>query len=166
MWEASPTGPGNSKEIAPFGIILGMTPPDLIDATTYSRRLVALCLKSGIIPFPTRAADRAILQKSAIRYFDPDARYSQKGVDTILKQWIQEIGRKIRVDHVTLRRLLVDDGYLERRPDGARYRVTLTGPFAFQFASDVDGVDDKALIAQEAMAIEARRRAHAPGLNP
>ena len=143
-----------------------MTNPVLIDATTYSRRLVALCLKSGLIPFPARPADRAVLQKSMIRYFDPDARYSQKGVDTILKQWIQEIGRKIRVDHVTLRRLLVDDGYLERRPDGARYRVTLSGPFAFQFAPDVDSVDDKALIAQESMAIEARRRAHAPGMNP
>jgi hypothetical protein len=143
-----------------------MTTPGLIDATTYARRLVALCLRSGLITFPTRPADRAILQKSMIRYFDPDARYSQKGVDSILKQWIQEIGRKIRVDHVTLRRLLVDDGYLERRPDGARYRVTLTGPFAFQFAPDVDSVDDKALIAQEAMAIEARRRAHAPGMSP
>ena len=143
-----------------------MTNPVVIDTTTYSRRLVALCLKSGYIPFPARPADRAILQKSAIRYFDPDARYSQKGVDTILKQWIQEIGRKVRVDHVTLRRLLVDDGYLERRPDGARYRVTLSGPFAFQFTPDVDLVDDKALIAQESMAIEARRRAHAPGLNP
>ena len=143
-----------------------MTNPILIDATTYSRRLVALCLKSGFIPFPARPADRAILQKSMIRYFDPDARYSQKGVDTILKQWIQEIGRKIRVDHVTLRRLLVDDGYLERRPDGARYRVTLLGPFAYQFAPDVDVVDDKMVIAQEATAIEARRRAHAPGMNP
>jgi len=143
-----------------------MSNPVLIDAATYSRRLVALCLKSGFIPFPTRPADRAILQKSAIRYFDPDARYSQKGVDTILKQWIQEIGRKVRVDHVTLRRLLVDDGYLERRPDGARYRVTLSGPFAFTFAPDVDVVNDKAIIAQESMAIEARRRAHAPGLNP
>ena len=143
-----------------------MTSPVLIDSTTYARRLVTLCLRSGFITFPARPADRAILQKSMIRYFDPDARYSQKGVDTILKQWTQEIGRKIRVDHVTLRRLLVDDGYLERRPDGARYRVTLSGPFAFQFAPDVDTVDDKALIAQEAMAIEARRRAHAPGLNP
>jgi len=143
-----------------------MSSPVLIDAATYSRRLVALCLKSGIIPFPTRASDQAILEKSIIRNFDPDARYSQKGVDTILKLWIQEIGRKIRVDHVTLRRLLVDDGYLERRPDGARYRVSVSGSFAFQFAPDVDSLDDKAVIAQEAMAIEARRRAHAPGMNP
>ena len=140
-----------------------MSTPGLIDATTYSRRLVALCLRSGIIPFPARAADRAILQKSIIRYFDADARYSEKGVDTILKQWIQEIGRNIRVDHVTLRRALVDDGYLERRPDGARYRVTLLGPFAFQFTPDVDSVDDKSLIAQEAAAIAARRRAHVSG---
>jgi hypothetical protein len=40
------------------------------------------------------------------------------------------------------------------------------GAFAFTFAPDVDLVDDKAIIAQESMAIEARRRAHAPGLNP
>jgi hypothetical protein len=140
-----------------------MTTPALIDATTYSRRLVALCLRSGVIPFPTRAADRAILEKSVTRAFDPDAQYSEKGVDTVLKQWIREIGRQVRVDHVTLRRALVDDGYLERRPDGTRYRVSASGPFAFQFSPDVDQIDDRAVIAQEAAAIQARRRAHVSG---
>jgi hypothetical protein len=132
-----------------------------IDASTFSRRLVALCLKSGVIPFPAKPADRAILEKSMLPFFDPHARYSQKGVDAILKQWIQEVGQKIRVDHVTLRRALVDDGFLVRRPDGAAYRLSPKG--SHHFTPEVDQVDVRTLIAQESEAIQARRLVHASG---
>jgi hypothetical protein len=134
----------------------------LVDAATFSHRLVTLCLKSGTIPFPAKALDRAILEKSMTMRIDPAARYSQKGIDEILMEWIQEIGRKIQVDHVTLRRALVDDGFLKRRPDGRTYRLSAPNPAPYVFAPDVDTIDVAKLIADEMKAIEARRRQHAP----
>ena len=41
----------------------------------------------------------------------------------MLKQWLAKIGQKIEIDHVTLRRHLVDEGYISRDRAGMLYKV-------------------------------------------
>lgn len=63
---------------------------------------------------PTREKRRLILLRQIIARFDPDRAYSEKEVNAILE--------KVYSDHVTIRRLLIDYGFLTRRVDGSEYR--------------------------------------------
>jgi hypothetical protein len=42
-------------------------------------------------------------------------------INEMLKAWLQGLGPRVDLDHVSLRRALVDDGFVERTPDGASY---------------------------------------------
>ena len=58
----------------------------------------------------------------------------------------RDLGARGRgLDHVELRRTLVDHGYLTRTTDGRRYRLQ---PRLLSFASDVDFVDIAAVLAE------------------
>ena len=63
--------------------------------------------------FPTREKRRLILLKEIVTRFTPVRRYSEQEVNAILGA--------VYVDHVLLRRLLIDYGLLARRPDGSEY---------------------------------------------
>ena len=63
--------------------------------------------------FPTREKRRLILLRQIITRFDSDRVYSEKEVNAILE--------KVYHDHVTIRRLLIDYGFLARRIDGSEY---------------------------------------------
>jgi hypothetical protein len=76
--------------------------------------------------FPTREKRRLILLKQIATRFSPDQVYTEKEVNAILGS--------VYNDHVLLRRLLIDYGFLYRRPDGSEYwRVAP--------AADTDGED-------------------------
>ena len=47
----------------------------------------------------------------------------QRDLDEALDERDGDVAPAIDTDHVTLRRLLVDHGHLERSPDGGTYRV-------------------------------------------
>lgn len=68
--------------------------------------------------FPTREKRRLILLKQIATRFSPDRVYNEKEVNSILGE--------VYGDHVLLRRLLIDYGFLTRRPDGSEYRLSLT----------------------------------------
>ena len=71
-----------------------------------------------------------------------------------LNAWRRDVAPAIHTDHVTIRRLLVDAGYLERTADGGSYRV---GFPAQAVAFDLE-VEDLDLPATTAAYREARRR--------
>lgn len=64
--------------------------------------------------FPTREKRRLILLRQIATRFAPGQTYTEKEVNAILSA--------VYTDHVLLRRLLIDYGFLTRRPDGSEYR--------------------------------------------
>jgi hypothetical protein len=97
-------------------------------------------------PFPRRRRDREILLKSIRMGIEPLRVYAEPEINELLQAWNREVAPSIETDHVTLRRLLVDYGHLERTADGSAYRLGFPGrPVAFDL--EVDDVDVRATIA-------------------
>jgi hypothetical protein len=97
-------------------------------------------------PLPRRRQDREILMKSLRMCIDPDRRYDESAINDLLQDWNRDVAPAIETDHVTVRRMLVDHGHLERTADGAMYRLGFPARLvAFDLA--VDDVDLRATIA-------------------
>ncbi len=113
----------------------------LIDEAEFRRRLTALCA-SGVGPgLPRKRRDTHILLRSMAMSFDPAGRYTERAVGEVLKHWLELAGPRVELDHVSLRRSLVDEGYLVRDPAGAAYEVRRSGRAGILFAAAVDLLD-------------------------
>jgi hypothetical protein len=94
--------------------------PEVVPLEEAARRLRALS-SGGIGPgLPRRRRDQWILLYSACCTL-PAGPLDEKSLNEMLKAWLAGLGPRVDVDHVTLRRALVDDGFVERTPDGASY---------------------------------------------
>lgn len=136
----SASGSASGPEPEPAsGSARGPVPP--IDAAEFKRRLVALCA-SGVGPgLPRKRRDTHILLRSMAMHFDPAGRYTERAVGEVLKRWLAAAGPRVELDHVGLRRTLVDEGYLARDAAGAAYEVRWTGRAGVTFAAAVDALD-------------------------
>jgi hypothetical protein len=135
----------------------------MIPLEEFVDRLGRLGSDRGPRGFPRRARDRAILMKSIVLGLDAGRTYSEPQINAKLQAWSREVAPAIAVDHVTLRRLLVDHGHLERSADGAAYRVGFPAR-AVAFALDVYDLDPRAVSAayREEQARRARARPRPP----
>jgi hypothetical protein len=95
----------------------------IISVVEFKERLGALCQKSGGRGFPRKPRDQHILFKSMTLMLEPGRDYTEKEVNEGLAKWLDEVGQAVELDHVTLRRYLVDAGYLIRDAAGRSYRV-------------------------------------------
>lgn len=125
----------------------------------FVKRLIKLCLKSGLSGFPKDEVDRQILLKSAALTFNPTVVYVEKQVNQTLDAWIEGTGQSGKMDHGTVRRYLVDAGYLVREKDGSSYQVS-SGQRGDLFATSVDQVDPLQAITSAREEIAARKRAY------
>ncbi len=91
-------------------------------------------------PLPRKRRDRQILIKSILMQLDSARSYSEPEINEILKLWNSRVAPGIETDHVTLRRLLVDQGWLERTADGRSYRVGFP-PRPPAFDLEIDDLD-------------------------
>ncbi len=109
-------------------------------------RLFRLAVDRGPRRFPRRRRDRQILMKSILMLMDSSRIYSEREINVLLRAWGRGVAPAISTDHVTLRRLLVDHGLLERSPSGAEYRVGFP-PAGAAFELEVEEVDVRATVA-------------------
>ena len=109
-------------------------------------RLLRLAVDRGPRRFPRRRRDRQILMKSIPMLLDSGRTYSEREINVLLRAWGRDVAPAISTDHVTLRRLLVDHGLLERSPNGAEYRVGFP-PAGTVFELEVEDVDVRATVA-------------------
>jgi len=65
--------------------------------------------------FPKKEKRKIVILKQLIQRFDPQRKYTEKEVNDILN--------KAYHDHVTLRRNLIEYGFMDRYPDGSCYWV-------------------------------------------
>jgi hypothetical protein len=135
----------------------------MISPEEFVERLCLLCADRGPRRFPRGRNDREILMKSVQLLLDSRRTYTEREINAVLKDWCRDVAPAIETDHVTLRRLLVDYGEIERTADGRAYRVGFPArPVAFDL--EVDGIDVRATIAayrEYAERERERRRARA-----
>ncbi len=119
-------------------------------------RLRQLGVGPGTRPFPRARRDREILVESIAMQLDSSQTYRESEVNEILKSWGRDVAPAIEVDHVTLRRFLVDWGRLERTADGRFYRVAFPQRMT-AFELEVYDLDLRAVIAEYRKAAAERR---------
>ena len=118
----------------------------MIEVDEFVERLCRLGADRGPRNVPRKQRDRQILMKSMLMLLDSGRIYSEPEINAAIQTWRSEVAPAIRTDHVTLRRLLVDHGHLERTADGRAYRVGFP-PSPVAFSIEVEDVDVRATIA-------------------
>jgi hypothetical protein len=76
-------------------------------ATDADRILRTFVRDGRLISIPTQHAKRLVILDRLAQEFEPGQRYSERQVNTVLRQWHD--------DTAALRRYLVDDGFMERQ---------------------------------------------------
>lgn len=122
------------------------------------KRLTELCLKSGLAGFPKDETSLHILLQSAVLMMGQPDRLTEKEVNAKLELWVKEVAQSNSVDRVSLRRELVDRGYLSRSADGAAYQIVRPGPRPDLFDESIAQLDisQEIEIAREEMARRKR----------
>jgi hypothetical protein len=93
-------------------------------ATQESHRALKRLLANGpLTGVPRRPADQRLLVVLAAARFDPDRTYAEGEVNDTLRDWLATFCEPYGIDHVTLRRLLVDSRLLARTTSGSTYRL-------------------------------------------
>jgi hypothetical protein len=132
-----------------------------VTAIEFEERLAALCLGGTGSAFPRRLRDRHILYRSIVQTLDMAKKYSEAALNAALQQWLSDAGVGMDIDHVTLRRYLIDEGYLLRESNGSVYTVNLSGSGHVQFEAAVAAIDSLAVIEAARFRVAARKRQHA-----
>lgn len=118
----------------------------MISPEEFVERLCLLGGRRGPRGYPRKRRDRQILMKSFVMGLDSAATYTESDIDRAIQEWRRDVAPEIETDHVTIRRLLVDHGQLDRTADGSAYRVGFP-PAALAFDLEVDDIDVRATIA-------------------
>ena len=126
-----------------------------IDASQLKNRFVSMIL--GGQGFPKKDLDRHILFLSATLGLDPGRRYTERELNEELRKWTARFGTPVSLDHVTLRRFLVDEHYVQRDSAGQSYELTTTG-WPYTFDPSVKALDLEALIDEERAARELKKQ--------
>lgn len=107
----------------------------------FIKRLGDLCLKSGMAGFPKDETDQHILLKSVMVMIGQAGSLTEKEINEKLEVWVRQVCQTKEIDRVSLRRRLVDTGYLARSKDGASYQVAVPGPQPGLFDASIDQLD-------------------------
>jgi 4a-hydroxytetrahydrobiopterin dehydratase len=98
-----------------------MGEPERIPAALAASRLRALA-SGGVGPgFPRRRRDLWIFLHAAAQGLG-EAPLSEAALNDRLMFWLASLGPRVILDHVTVRRALVDEGFVERDASGVSYR--------------------------------------------
>ena len=128
-----------------------------VGASDFKERLVALCV--GGRDWPRAAHDRHILLKSMSLMLEAGRTYTESELNERLRTWLTQVGRTIRLDHVTLRRYLVDARYVNRDAAGRAYVVNVARAGAI-FEPEVETIDPVAVVEEALLRKEEQKRAY------
>lgn len=134
-----------------------MKPTQTITSEQFCQRLANLCLRSGLAGMPKDETDQHILLKSATLLFKSSGPFSEKEINETLQVWLTQVCAIQFFDRVTLRRWLVDTGYLTRSSDGATYQVIGSQPGRFE--PGVDQIDLLKTLQDAREEMERRKQA-------
>ena len=72
---------------------------------------------------PKRPSDQQLLVTLAADRFEPGKAYRESEVNDVLEAWLQTFCEPYGIDHVTLRRMLVDSRLIARTKSGSAYEA-------------------------------------------
>ena len=64
---------------------------------------------------------------------DRTREYSEREINLELQSWLKDVGSTLGMDHIELRRRLIDQEYLGRGKDGSRYWVAVSARQQLEF---------------------------------
>lgn len=128
----------------------------MIQLTTsqFKDRFVALVL--GGREMPKKELDRHVLLVSATLGLETQRWYSEKELNEELRAWSAQFGGNFNLDHVTLRRYLVDEGYLLRDTAGGQYELA-TSDLPYTLEKSAEKVDLGELVEAARKARELKK---------
>ena len=85
--------------------------------------LKRLLANGPLTGMPTRRDDLELLLQLAAARFESGKTYSEKNVNELLRDWLGTFSEPYGIDHVSLRRELVDARLLARDASGSAYRI-------------------------------------------
>ncbi len=129
-----------------------------ISSQVFTKRLVALCTSGGGRGMPSHPRDLQILLKSMSLCFASQENYTEQQVNELLQAWLRDVGQHVEIDHATLRRYLVDTGYLKRDKAGQSYQLVEDWQKEF-FEPEVERLVPAALIEEARQRALARKKA-------
>ena len=129
----------------------------IISLDGFQQRLTELCLRGGPTGFPRKRRDRHILLKSVALTLDKRSEYTEPEVNTKLRLWLQDVGAPFHLDHVDLRRYLIDEEFLGRSRDGSRYWVAASSRYQLIFDPEIEEVDVSRLLSQARARLDRRK---------
>jgi hypothetical protein len=137
-----------------------MNNTNIVNREQFSKRLVNLCLRSGLTGMPKDEADQHILLKSAVLHIHASGELTEKEINDKLQDWLSRVCEIKNFDRVTLRRWLVDTGYLTRNSNGTSYQVAVPAPRPDLFETSVDEIDVLETIQSAREEMERRKQAY------
>ncbi len=137
-------------------------PPEIIGVEEFKRGLASVCLRRGAPGLPGKRQHRDILFKSILLTLEPSRSYTERELNDALKSWKTDVARFVEMDHASLRRELVDAGWLRRTPDGASYRAG-DPPEGTLFDPAVDALAPREVVEAAEREAEERKRRHLAG---
>lgn len=119
-------------------------PEELIRVGEFYRLLENIFRGKG---FPRKRRQQHVLLKSVVLLLEPEQDYSEHQINDTLQKWLDTIGKSLEIDRVSLRRRLVDEGYLVRDRAGRIYRVN-EGNMDSLFEQGINAVNPVAVIEE------------------
>ena len=112
---------------------------------------------------PKKPLDRQIVLISALLGLDRQHQYSEGELNGELQKWVIQFGRRYSLDHVTLRRYLIDEKYLVRDSAGGVYELAARETLPYTFDVTLDHLDLETLIAEAKAARELKKQQYLQG---
>jgi hypothetical protein len=134
-----------------------------ITVAKFIERLETLCSRQSAPGLPRKQQDRQILFKSVTLTLDPARTYAEVDLNQALSNWLANAGSMLEIDHVTLRRHMVDEGFLLRDSAGQAYMVNTAEAVAALFDPAINALDPVAVVEEAKERREERKRAYLEG---
>ena len=116
-----------------------------ITSSEFSKRFAALIL--GARDLPKKPIGFHVLLVSALIGLDPEKDYAESELNEMLQDWAIRYGANFGLDHITLRRYLIDANYLSRDPSGSVYRLEASD-HPYSYDPEIRSIDLEELIIQ------------------
>ena len=129
-----------------------------ITTDEFKRRLGDLYVRSGALRLPRKRRDRHILLKSIALTLDKSREYTQPEINSTIGSWLSYATWPIKIDHVWLRRQLVDEGYISRDKKGRSYQLSNDYMSQIAFESSIDNINAYEVIQEAYDKIDQRRQ--------
>jgi len=124
---------------------------------TTQRSLKRMLANGPLTAVPKRPSDQQLLVELAAAHLDAQKDYSEKELNEALKAWLATFCEPYSIDHVTLRRMLVDARLVQRTKSGSAYRVDREKLGSAEELSNIAPADVLEQIRQER---ESRKKQH------